>query len=102
MRLSKVLMGSQRCHNPFCGLSVSERVNSFRHLRVCGGVIQQAHRFTEDDISLGSDELQSACRDSLRALSHVTHNEHRYPESRRFLLNATRISQDDRKIIRLT
>lgn len=65
------------------------------HGLVLGLIAEQAAELAVDDILLGADELQRTGGDALWALGGVAHDEHRLAQTRRLLLDAARVCQDE-------
>lgn len=58
-------------------------------------VREQPAKFTVDDVLLGADELKRAGGHALGALCGVAHDEHRLAKTRRLLLDASRVGEDE-------
>ena len=65
------------------------------HGRVLPLIGEQTTELAVDDVLLGADELQRACRHTLGTFGGVAHHEHRLAQTRRLLLDAARVGQDE-------
>ena len=65
------------------------------HGLVLGLIAEQATKLAVDDVLLGADELQRAGGNALGTLGGVAHDEHRLAQTRRLLLDAARVCQDE-------
>ena len=65
------------------------------HGLVFGLIAEKAAELAVDDVLLGADELQRAGGHTLGALGGVSHDEHRLAQTRRLLLDAARVGEDE-------
>lgn len=76
-------------------MPVAVRVGRVRHLRVGGGVVQQAGELPVDGPLLGPDEAERPGIHALGTLGGVAHDEHGLAERGGFLLDAARVGKDE-------
>lgn len=65
------------------------------HSLILGLIAEQTAELAVDDVLLGADELQRAGGNALGALGGVAHDEHRFAQARRLLLDAARVGEDE-------
>ena len=79
----------------FARMPVTVGVRCMAHGLVLGLIAEQSAELAVDDVLLGADELQRAGGHALGALGGVAHDEHRLAQTRRLLLDAARVCQDE-------
>lgn len=65
------------------------------HGLVLGMIGKQSAELMVDDVLLGADELQRACRHTLGTFGGVAHDEYGLAQARRLLLDAAGVGQDE-------
>lgn len=76
-------------------MPVAVGVRGAGHARVLIRIGEQAAKLAVDDVLVGAHELERASLHALGALSGVAHHEHRLAQTRRLLLDATRVGEDE-------